>query len=257
VTALPRPSRDDQSALHDNAAYHQHPYFENRRCRLEAVERRCRAAFDRLAKAIDIRRLGGEPHLDVGCDTGAFLLAASKLYGTLPIGVDVAQRSIKEASRQGIEAYRCTLEDVPERVRDIAVLTAIDLIEHLIDPGLFLAEVQRRLRPGGVAYIETPNLASQVYRVGRLLALATGARPASIFERLFPPEHIQYFSRAGLRNLVMFAGLELVSLETRPLSFAEVGVSLPLQLAVSAMQLPDAATSEAILLCMVCRRPIG
>jgi hypothetical protein len=53
----------------------------------------------------------------------------------------------------------------------------------------------------------------------------------------------------------MSAGLEVVTLETRRLPFADVGVSLPLRLAMSAMQLPDLATGEAILLCIVCRRP--
>jgi SAM-dependent methyltransferase len=256
ATALPRPSRDAQSALHDSAAYFHHPYFENRRLRVNAVERRCRAVFAKLAKAIDIRLLRGEPHLDVGCDTAAFLLAASRFYGTLPIGIDIAAKSIEEASRRGVEAHRCTLEDAPEHLRAIALLTAIDLLEHVVDPRLFLLETRRRLRPGGFAYFETPNIASQVYRMGQALAVATRGRPAAMLERLFPPEHIQYFSRAGLSNLATSAGLELVSVETRSLPFADLAISLPLRFAICAMQTSDAATGEAILLCLLCRRSL-
>jgi 2-polyprenyl-3-methyl-5-hydroxy-6-metoxy-1,4-benzoquinol methylase len=255
LTALPRPSVSKQSALHDNSDYHEHPYFEQRRSSAEGIERRCRAAFDQIGRGVDLNSLRGERHLDVGCDTGSFLLASAKMLGTVPVGLDIAHRSVKEASRRGIEAYHCALETAPSIISNLSVITAIDLIEHVVDPGMFLAEVTRRLRPGGVCYLETPNVDSYVFRIGRTLARVSGGHPSWVFERLFPTEHIQYFSQAGFRTLAQQAGLEVVSLTTRPLPFADIAASLPVRTAMSAMQTTDAISGQHILICMVVRRP--
>lgn len=62
--------------------------------------------------------------------------------------------------RLGVDAYCCSVEQAPEHLSDLSILTAIDLIEHTVDAQGFMAEVKRRLRRGGVAYLETPNAAS-------------------------------------------------------------------------------------------------
>jgi 2-polyprenyl-3-methyl-5-hydroxy-6-metoxy-1,4-benzoquinol methylase len=255
LTALPRPSAGQQAALHDNAQYFEHPYFEHRRRRPDAVERRCRATFAKIGAAIDLDSLHGQCYLDVGCDTGAFVLAAARISGTAPTDIDVAQRSVEEAARQGVEVYCCTLEQAPASLAGLSVVTAIDLVEHVVDPRGFVAEVKRRLRPGGVAYFETPNIESHVYSLGRMLSRMTGGRPAFIFERLFPPEHVQYFSQEGLKKVAMDAGLEVVSLETRSLPSADIGASIVLRVAMSGIQTLDSASGKGVLLGMVVRRP--
>jgi cyclopropane fatty-acyl-phospholipid synthase-like methyltransferase len=255
LVAWPRPRLSEQTALHDNPDYYEHPYFERRRGLTEAVERRCRAAFARIGKGIDLQSLRGERHLDVGCDTGSFLLAAAKLWATVPAGVDVAHRSVAEARRRGLEAYCCTLESSPESLTDFSVITAIDVVEHVVDPAMFLAEVRRRLRPGGICYLETPNAASNVYRIGRAVSRLSGGRPRWVFERLFPSEHIQYFSREGFLALADRSGLEVVSLFHRKLPFEDIGASWPVRLALSTVQMLDAFAGDRILLCMVVRRP--
>lgn len=255
LVAWPRPTLGEQTALHDNPDYYEHPYFERRRGLTEAVERRCRAAFARIGEGIDLQSLRGERHLDVGCDTGSFLLAAAKAWETVPVGVDVARRSVAEARRRGLEAYCCTLESSPECLANFSLITAIDVVEHVVDPAVFLAEVRRRLRPGGICYLETPNIASKVYRIGRAVSRLSGGRPAWLFERLFPSEHIQYFSREGLLALADRSGLEVVSLSDRDLPLADIGASLPVRLGLSAMQMLDAFAGERLLLCIVIRRP--
>ena len=255
LTAWPRPILGEQIALHDNPNYYEHPYFEQRRGLTKAVERRCRAAFSDIGKCIDLESLRGERHLDVGCDTGSFLLAAAKVWGTIPVGVDVAHRSVAEARRLGLEAYCCTLESSPECLADFSVITAIDIVEHVVDPAAFLAEVRRRLRRGGICYLETPNPASNVYRIGRAVSRLSSGHPAWVFQRLFPREHIQYFSREGFLALADRSDLEVVSLFHRELPVADIGTSLPVRLAVSAVQMLDAFAGERLLLCVVLRRP--
>jgi 2-polyprenyl-3-methyl-5-hydroxy-6-metoxy-1,4-benzoquinol methylase len=254
LTALPRPRAERQAALHDNAEYFEHPYFELRRRRSRAVERRCNETLAAISMGIDVRDLHGQTHLDIGCDTGAFALAAARIWGTRPCGIDIAARSIESAVDAGVDAYCCPLERAPGHLSALSVITAIDLIEHLVDPQSFIVELKRRLRPGGVAYLETPNITSQLYTIGRLLSRGTAGRPTSVYQRLFPSEHIQYFSRAGLERLASDAGLEIISLRTRRIPFAEIGTSFTLRVAAISAQCFDVITGNAVLLCMVVRR---
>jgi SAM-dependent methyltransferase len=185
------------------------------------------------------------------------LLAAHHIYGTVPVGIDISRRAVEEAVSRGLEAYCCTVETAPDSIRNVSIVTAIDLIEHTIDPTKFLEQVKQRLRPGGICYLETPNVHSNVYRIGRAVARVTGGRPDWVFERLFPPEHIEYFSASGLRALVKRAGLEMVSVSARALPFASIAASLPVRIAMTAIQATDAISRHQILLCMVARRSVS
>jgi len=255
LTSLPRPTPAEQIGRHDTEAYFEHPYFECRRGANAALERRCRLTFEEIGNALDARKLRGARHLDVGCDTGAFLLAAARLYGTVPYGVDIARRSVAEASKRGVTAYCCPLEELPGGVSGFTLLTAIDVLEHVSDPSGFMVEVNRRLEPGGVCYIETPNARSRMYRWARVLGQITGNFPRWAFDRLFPPEHIQYFSEAGLRAIVRKAGLEVVRVSSRRLGWPDIAATIPVRAAVSAIQMFDQSLQERLLLCMVARRP--
>src|SRR6516165_8594983 len=86
----PRASATEQAALHDNAEYFDHPYFTRRRIITPSQGRRCRGVFQRLA--VDLASLPGERVLDIGCDTGTFLVAARDEFGIAPVGLDVAVR---------------------------------------------------------------------------------------------------------------------------------------------------------------------
>jgi cyclopropane fatty-acyl-phospholipid synthase-like methyltransferase len=208
-----------------------------------------------IGAAIDLSGLGGKRHLDVGCDTGDFALTAAQMWGTIPTGVDVAHRPAQEAARRRVDAHCCSLEDAPAHLTDLSVLTAIDVVEHIVEPQRFMAEVKRRLMPGGVAYIETPNVASHIYSIGRMLLRATGGRPRFVFTRLFPPEHVQYFSRVGLEAIAKDAGLDVISLDTRSIPISDIGASLAVCVATAGIQALDWAAGSAVLLCMVARRP--
>jgi len=128
---LPRPTAAEQATRHDLPAYFDHPYFSNRRGADVVAQRRCQKAFASIGSVISLDNLAGERLLDVGCDTGAFLSAAVEQVGVVPLGVDVSSRAVREAQQNGIEAYHADLQTAPATVRDLAVITAIDLIEHV------------------------------------------------------------------------------------------------------------------------------
>ena len=256
-TYLPHPAAHELAAYHDNDEYFAHPYFQLRREATQATESRCRRVFGKiLVHAPDVT-LNGALVLDVGCDTGLFVATAARLYGVRPFGVDVASRAIAEAARLGVHVHRSTLETAPAAFTAFDVITAVDLIEHVADPRALFRAMHDRLRPGGVAFVETPNTGSTIYRVGTALAAATTGFPKGVMRRLFPPEHVQYFSRRGIELAAGHAGFTVAAAGTRNLPMADIAVGVPLRLVLGAMQWPDAVLGQGALRWALLRKPVA
>ena len=255
-TYLPRMSAAEQAATGEDDGYFEHPYFKLRRQATPAQRRRCRDVFARLSQALDLSALRGEPLLDVGSDTGTFLKMAQEELGIVPVGVDISRRAVEASRKLGVEAYCSAIETAPGELAGFRAITAIDLIEHVPDPAAFLRGIWQRLRPGGVADLETPNIRSLVYRFGQALSNLTGARPAGLIQRLFPPQHVQYFTPSSLRCLAERAGFQVVQLLSRRLPLSDIGASIVPLLAMAALQTGDRFLGTQILLCLTIRRPL-
>jgi 2-polyprenyl-3-methyl-5-hydroxy-6-metoxy-1,4-benzoquinol methylase len=246
LTALPRPADESQRSLHDREDYFDHPYFDLRRDG-PVTTSRCRQTFARIGRTVDVARLRGALHLDVGCDTGTFLEAAAALFGTRPTGIDVSRRATEETRRRGIAAFCCSLESLDPSAGPFDLITAIDVLEHVPDPLKFLRAIRGRLNAGGILYLETPNIASVVYDVGRILGLAPGLAPRRLRERLFPAEHVQYFTKEGLSAVLARSGLTVIDGKTRSLSASDLSASWPTRTAVVGLQLVDRIRDTHIL----------
>ena len=129
-----------------------------------------------------VRALGRAPQsvlLDCGCGDGGW---TSTLVGPvqprLVIGMDVLPGSLKNLVRSngGIRSV-CAELNHPFPIRDgiIDVVVSDQVIEHLIDLDMFVSEIYRILRPGGVAVISTENLAA----AHNILALLLGVQPST------------------------------------------------------------------------------
>lgn len=255
-TYLPRSSADRQAALHDNGAYFEHPYFQLRRSATPSQRRRCADIFARIGEAVNLASLRGQRWLDIGCDTGLLLKAAQEELGIAPVGIDVAGRAVEMARRSGVDAYQFSIENAPPELSGFPVATAVDLIEHVPDPGEFLRRVRDRICPGGALYLETPNIRSAVYRFGRVLARLTSGGPVGLIERLFPPQHIQYFTAQSLIFLAQSSGFEVVRLSQRGLPMTDIAATPLARLPIAVLQALDRMAGTEILLCAVLRRPL-
>jgi SAM-dependent methyltransferase len=132
--------------------------------------------------------------LDVGCGAGNLLLAALK-NGWNAQGVDVAANSIKHVRELGFEGFHGELHKAKFPSQHFDVVTAAEILEHLPEPHLLLDEVARVLRPGGLFWTTTPH-------VRGLSARVLGIK----WRCVWPPEHLQLFSVAGLKTLLNGAG---------------------------------------------------
>ncbi|MCE5250875.1 class I SAM-dependent methyltransferase [bacterium] len=250
----PRPTKKELLNFYNSKDYYKHPYFKLRRNNKNTLERRCRFIFNLLSTVVGNHSWKGERILDVGCDMGGFLHTASRLYGVEPIGIDVVSQTVEHSKNLGIEAYQTEIEQAPMHLNEFSLITAIDLIEHVLDPVLFFQNIHNRLRPGGYFYLETPNVESMVYQTGRCISAITNGHPRGIFQRLFPPEHLEYYTIKSMQYISAKCGLEILSVTSRSLQPDEIAVSYLIKAFVSGLQSFDLITGNKSLLCCLFRR---
>jgi len=142
--------------------------------------------------------------LDVGCATG-FFLDLARSQGWEVLGSEVSEFSAGYArERFGLDVRLGTLRQLHLDTASFHAVTMWDVIEHVVDPLAELQEVRRILRPQGVLSIITPDAGSWM---ARLLG-----RRWEEFRRV--REHIYFFSRRTMRDMLRKAGLEVVRMES-------------------------------------------
>ncbi|MDA0204479.1 MAG: class I SAM-dependent methyltransferase [Acidobacteria bacterium] len=109
-----------------------------------------------------VQQLSEGPLLDLGCGAGQYLLAAAR-SGIETVGVDaslcqliLARRLLADQGFNGQLAL-ANVEQLPFPSRTFRSAVATDVLEHLHDPNLFLAETARVLAPQGALWLTTPN----------------------------------------------------------------------------------------------------
>jgi 2-polyprenyl-3-methyl-5-hydroxy-6-metoxy-1,4-benzoquinol methylase len=111
--------------------------------------------------AAKVLKLVPEPDaqiLDLGCGSGALLERLASMGYRQLTGVDILPPDSTAAIRYeqaDLDQFRL---DAPDGSFDLVL--AVEVIEHIENPGLFLAELARLLKPGGLALLTTPNLHS-------------------------------------------------------------------------------------------------
>jgi SAM-dependent methyltransferase len=127
-----------------------------------------------------IARAEPEALLDLGCHDGAWTEQLAEAAGPRlrrVAGVEIVDDARAVAESRGIEAVTGDLnKPLPFGDESFDVVHANQVIEHVRDLDLFVAEIRRVLRPGGHAVICTENLASW----HNIAALLAGYMPFSL-----------------------------------------------------------------------------
>ena len=129
-------------------------------CRLSYVVDQIAAEFGRDPGAD--APFAGLRLLDVGCG-GGLLSEPMARMGAGVIGIDAAERNIPvarlhaEQSGLAIDYRQTTAEDLAATGETFDVVLAMEVIEHVADPALFLRACHDLLKPGGLLIVSTLN----------------------------------------------------------------------------------------------------
>jgi SAM-dependent methyltransferase len=164
---------------------------------------RAHRIFDRVLSAGSPK--GPSPvFLDIGCNKG-FLLAAAISHGWNVFGVElVPELTIpfkKKFSQFSKNIYSIGFSQAQGEMKDeiFDAVTAIDVIEHFIDPLRDVGNIYRILKPGGVLLLQTPDTDNP-----KALEMK-GAWGA-----LKPKEHLHLFNRQNLKRFAEKLGFKAV-----------------------------------------------
>ncbi len=156
------------------------------------------------------RLAAGRRLLDVGVGTG-LLVHLARQAGWDATGVDICAEAAERAGREfgvAVAVGDFLAVDLPG---GYDAITMADVVEHSRDPRAFLARAHALLAPGGVLYVGVPNHRSLVYLAGDVLGWVPGT--AGLVDRLYVPNHYQYFTPHALAALARKAGFTLAALE--------------------------------------------
>lgn len=208
VRTDPRPQ--DLAAYYPSAAYYSYappscPSAGTRRRVVRAYRAAAGGGLRRwLERALADRLTQGLPPgppgriLDVGCGSGAFLLALREA-GWDCHGIEIDEAAVTGARAAGLENVRAgELTDARFPAASFDAVRFWHSLEHVGSPREQLEEARRVLRPGGSLTVGVPNFAS---------ALARTTRERWFYLDL--PRHLWHFEPRTLRALVQGCGFEV------------------------------------------------
>ena len=149
------------------------------------------------------RPIQGQRLLDIGCGNGDFLVSAREA-GWEVLGIEPDSKAADAARQRGLDVTVGTVDLLAGESDCFDAITLSHVIEHVHEPKQLLQAVQRLLKPGGVVYIDTPNINSH---------------GAYLFKKnwrgIEAPRHLVLFNPASLSDLLVATGFDNVQIKRR------------------------------------------
>ncbi|BBO21316.1 MAG: ubiquinone biosynthesis O-methyltransferase [Rhodocyclaceae bacterium] len=166
--------------------------------------------------------LAGKKVLDVGCG-GGILAESMAVRGAVVTGIDLSNKALSVArlhlleSGQHVSYRKISAEELAdESPGDFDVVTCLEMLEHVPDPGSTVRACARLVRPGGTVFFSTINRNPKSYLLAVIGAeyilnlLPRGTHDYAKFIR--PAELARYARAAGL------AAEEIIGMTYNPLT---------------------------------------
>jgi 2-polyprenyl-6-hydroxyphenyl methylase/3-demethylubiquinone-9 3-methyltransferase len=161
-------------------------------------------------------RLAGARVLDVGCG-GGLLAESLARAGANVMAIDLAPTMIETARLHALDSGLTIDYQVESAERVLAVragkfdvVTCMEMLEHVPDPGATVAVLGGLVRPGGDVFISTINRNLKSFALAIVAAEYVARlvpRGTHEYERLLKPSEIARFARAAALDVADIAGL--------------------------------------------------
>ncbi|MDR3038743.1 MAG: class I SAM-dependent methyltransferase [Candidatus Adiutrix sp.] len=147
-------------------------------------------------------RVPGRRLLDIGSGPGGFI----RLAGEAGWETTALELSLENSRRMAADGHKVIVKqletaDLPSKSFDLICLW--EVLEHLAEPGLTLAESKRLLIPGGLLLLMVPNVQSLVTRLLHDKSNTFGGH-----------SHLNHFAPRTIAAILKKAGLTLLEMET-------------------------------------------
>ncbi|MFN0075282.1 MAG: class I SAM-dependent methyltransferase [Prosthecobacter sp.] len=142
--------------------------------------------------------------LDFGGGIGRTALAAHAA-GFSAIVLEDSHKAVSDGKTHHPEIAWLESKAIPDSIADgsLDVITLFHVLEHLTDPRASLAQIHRKLSPGGLLVIEVPNWGSHMRRL------------RGLHWQFVLDHHVNHFTAASLTRLVEKIGFKLGAVEFR------------------------------------------
>jgi 2-polyprenyl-6-hydroxyphenyl methylase/3-demethylubiquinone-9 3-methyltransferase len=161
-------------------------------------------------------RLAGKKVLDVGCG-GGILAESMAVAGAEVTGIDMGEEPLRVAELHTLETgvevdYRQTTAEAlaDEMPGAFDVVTCMEMLEHVPDPGSVVAACARLVRPGGHVFFSTLNRNPKSYLfaiIGAEYLLNLLPHGTHDYARFIRPAELDRWVRATPLRIVELTGL--------------------------------------------------
>lgn len=170
-----------------------HKVADSFQSRLNHFAAENRDRFERINQIICNKNV-----LEFGCGAGGLLRLIEPLCKSIT-GIERTESFVKQLEQENYQIYP-NLEDIKE---PCDVILSFHVFEHLPDPISILKTCYEKLKPGGMIYIEVPNLND---------ALLSLYDIPEYHEFYYFKDHLHYFTRATLNSVFQQAGIYNVTI---------------------------------------------
>lgn len=208
ISATPSPSPDELKKFYSEL-YYQAPQSSTYQVAYDELEINYkRLKCESLLHAIKQTGVVSGNFLDVGAGEG-FLMGAAHKQGFEVTGLDFSSYGVGKffpellAQHVAGDVYE-SLAKLGSEGKRFKVCSTTNVLEHVIDPDLFLASIRKVMDPKGVLAITVPNDFSELHK----LLLKHGLIVNEFW--FVPPHHLHYFNTENLPQFVVNSGFEVI-----------------------------------------------
>jgi SAM-dependent methyltransferase len=155
-----------------------------------------RRRFPLLASLVE-KHAHGPRILDIGCSVGVWLAFLGDRWDRS--GLEPSSAAADIARQRGVQILGGAVDDLDEDCPPFDLITAIDVVEHVVEPLAFFRRLSSYLAPGGVMLVSTGDTDAWTWRL-------LGSR----YWYCSLPEHWSFFNLECLQTIARLNHLEVV-----------------------------------------------